>query len=198
MNKKEVFLIVLIILVVGVIGYFIVNDLFFGENDSYDVESMNWVINEEIEELFDCKEPNWTRCAEMNMHCTNTCTPDMAIRVRVYLKDKTAEIKRGNYYGVGFGIKNIHNRSLDFDYLTAVIGDSNCGDLNNNVINEWIISGDGDSINIPSEEIYVGIIRFKIPEEVHDPCFARLWMNVSYIEEEEIFYSSEVFDIHVI
>jgi len=131
------------------------------------VESMSDLVKKEIQDLF----------AQQNNN--------------VAVKEITNEITKGNYYGVGFGIKNEDKKdNPKFTYEVTVLDLGDCK-ITKTEAEKYIILGKSAIVNIPAGDSYEDMIKFNIPKSA-PLC------NLKYeiiVKNGNVLYGSNKFEV---
>ena len=165
--------IVIIVLAMSmlILGLVLIRSIFVGAK--YNVDQMNNKVKDEINKLF---------------------VEDK--KTVVYLPNQIADIKQNEDWGVAFAIKNLAKGESDasrFNY-DVIISDpnvqKNCG-VGDRDVENWIKTGQSDSIELAPGDTYYGIVRFFIPEGA-PLCTVRFHLDV---KKENEHYATDFFDI---
>jgi len=175
-NKKaamELSMSTIVILVLAmsmlILGLVLIKAIFGGAK--YNVDQMNQKVADEIGKLF---------------------TEDK--KIVVYLANNLAEIKQGESWGVGFGVKNQQRgvtEGTKFKYEVSM-AENDCK-IKEKEAMSWIKLGKEGSITLAPGQMKVWLVRFEIPETA-PLCMIRY--NVE-IKAGSDFYISESFDISI-
>jgi hypothetical protein len=122
----------------------------------------------------------------------------------LYLPGRRAEMNQGEPFGLALGIQNI-GQTGEFTWEFVVPSDDDlnrkCGFRNENDALDWITSGGSNTrgVEIASEDKYIDLIRFNIPEgsvNSDSQCIVRFQLEIER-KEDRSRYTTESFDVVV-
>jgi len=157
-----------------ILGLILIRTIFTGAK--YNVETMNKKVEAEINKLF---------------------VEDQ--RAVLYLPNRIAEIKQGDDFGLGFGIRNTI-ATQKFRWQLQVADDNirrKCG-VSDKEAESWITTGGTGSVEVPSGQKYTDIVRFNVPEgAVSDisTCIIRYKLVIK--KEDGTAFTTEPFDVNI-
>jgi len=168
--------IVIIVLAMSmlILGLVLIQSIFSGAK--YNVDQMNNKVRDEINKLF---------------------VEDK--KTVVYLPNQLAEIKQNEDWGIAFAIKNLakgvsEEESFNYDVVSSdPRAQANCG-IGIKDIENWIVTGQSDTIKISPGDTYHGVVRFMIPEGA-PLCTTRFHLDVRRVSEH---YATDFFDVEVL
>jgi len=168
--------IVIIVLAMSmlILGLVLIKSIFTGAK--YNVDQMNNKVKDEINKLF---------------------VEDK--KTVIYLPNQKAEIQQNDEWGIAFAIKNTAKGTSEagkFNY-DVIVSDpnvaKNCG-VGEREVEDWIETGQSDTINLMPGETYYGIVRFFIPEG-SPLCTVRFHLEIS--KDNVKGWATDFFDVEV-
>lgn len=159
-----------------ILGLVLIRSIFIGAQEN--VQSLNDKVKGEINKLFEEQE-------------------DRAIII--YLSDNKADIKRGESFGVAFGIRNSEGGAAasQFSYEVEVDTDEEdleqkCGISDNQALS-YLIEGKSGTLTIQPNKIEYGLIRVMPPRD-GPVCLFRYRIEV---KKANALYTSGFFDVNL-